>query len=115
MAKEEFISWAYVPMGIENERRTALRIVTGSNLDITALHIEVSEKYGQFVVINSEQGDYFSFSKIIIAQIKQIGELLQRAKKVRVGIGMNALSQNMFIAPYATHSKPFEDDLEEEL
>lgn len=115
MAKEEFVSWAFAPVGIESEKRTPLRTITGQNLEVTGLHIELSEKYGQFIVINSVQGDYFTFSKLIIAQVKQVGELLQRAKRVRVGIGMNTQSQNLFVAPYASQSNLIIDELEEEI
>ena len=69
----------------EVERRNLVDIA-GQVIHITGCHEEESEKYGAYTVLETEEGEFYSFSQKLRRQYDDLQALLDIAEKVRARV-----------------------------
>jgi len=81
----------------EVERRNLVDIA-GQVIHITGCHEEESEKYGVYTVLETEEGEFYSFSKKLQKQYDDLQALLNIAEKVRARVKVSN-RQAYLVAP----------------
>jgi len=81
----------------EIERRNLVDIA-GEVIHITGLYEEESEKYGVYIVLETDEGEFYSFSKKLRKQTDDLRALLNIAEKIRARVKVSN-RQAYLVAP----------------
>jgi len=81
----------------EIERRNLVDIA-GQIIHITGYHEEESEKYGVYAILETEEGEFYSFSQKLRRQSDDLQALLDIAEKVRARVKVSN-RQAYLVAP----------------
>ncbi|UYL65056.1 MAG: hypothetical protein QIT46_gp04 [Methanophagales virus PBV305] len=69
----------------EVERKNLVDIA-GNIIHIKSFHEETSEKYGKYIVIEAQEGEFYSFSQKLQRQTDDLAVLLTKAEIVRARV-----------------------------
>jgi len=69
----------------ETERKNLVDIA-GNLIHIKNFHEETSEKYGKYIVLETMEGEYYSFSQKLQGQTENLAILLTKAEMVRARV-----------------------------
>ena len=69
----------------ETERKNLVDIA-GEVIHIKNYHEEESEKYGKYIVLETMEGEYYSFSQKLQRQTEDLAILLTKAEMVRARV-----------------------------
>ncbi len=69
----------------EVERKNLVDIA-GNIIHIKSFHEEQSEKYGKYIVLETMEGEYYSFSQKLQRQTEDLSILLTKAEMVRARV-----------------------------
>ena len=81
----------------EVERRNLVDIA-GEVIHITGFYEEESEKYGVYIVLETDEGEFYSFSKKLRKQTDDLQTLLTIAEKIRARVKVSN-RQAYLVAP----------------
>ena len=70
----------------EQVERKNLVDIAGNLIHIKNFHEEQSEKYGKYIVLETMEGEYYSFSQKLQSQIEDLAILLTKAEMVRARV-----------------------------
>jgi len=60
--------------------------IAGNIIHIKNFHEEESEKYGKYIVLETMEGEYYSFSQKLQRQTEDLAALLTKAEMVRARV-----------------------------
>lgn len=84
-----------------------LRILDGFNISVKTVSLKTTERFGTSVSIRDKYNNtFFSYSRLLFEQIKEINELIKNEEDgyVIVGVTVNSKKQVSFVEPYKTES-----------
>jgi len=70
----------------EQVERKNLVDIAGNIIHIKNYHEEESEKYGKYIVLETMEGEYYSFSQKLQRQTEDLAILLTKAEMVRARV-----------------------------
>jgi len=70
----------------EQVERKNLVDIAGNLIHIKNFHEEQSEKYGKYIVLETMEGEYYSFSQKLQNQTEDLAVLLTKAEMVRARV-----------------------------
>jgi len=70
----------------EQVERKNLVDIAGNIIHIKSFHEEESEKYGNYIVLETMEGEYYSFSQKLQRQTEDLAILLTKAEMVRARV-----------------------------
>ena len=70
----------------EQVERRNLVDIAGNIIHIKSFHEEESEKYGTYIVLDTMEGEYYSFSRKLQRQTEDLAVLLTKAEIVRARV-----------------------------
>lgn len=85
--------------GNDEKERINLRLLIGGEMIVRSVRISESQEYGQFVILRTEDRDYYTFSKKVLAIAPKLAEMLQEYDGVMVKVGINKRGQVYLSAP----------------
>ncbi len=70
----------------EQVERKNLVDIAGNIIHIKGFHEETSEKYGKYIVLDTVEGEYYSFSQKLQGQTEDLAILLTKAEMIRARV-----------------------------
>jgi len=80
------VDWSFTGEGEEVIERQPLRSVIGKTLVIKNIYTALSQKYGNYVVIDTNNGSFYSFSEGVLSQSERVRQLLKLYDGVKVKV-----------------------------
>jgi len=91
---------AFPAVNISEFERRNLREMVGKTIEITGIEVKVSERYGEYVVIETmKDGIFFTFSKIVTRQIEKLMGYLREYEGIRASVQLSRNNQVYLSAP----------------
>lgn len=70
----------------EHVERKNLVDIAGNIIHIKSFYEETSEKYGKYIVLDTVEGEYYSFSQKLQKQTEDLAILLTKAEMIRARV-----------------------------